>query len=114
MQYLGITLVAWLVLGALASALTGSFSIGRWVLQLLIVLDQAFNVLLTPFNRTAWADETMSARAYRADRDGRIWGRVLRPIIDFIFSWQCVEGGHCKWSYDGERTRKQLPPELRP
>jgi hypothetical protein len=114
MLTIGIGLLAYLLLGALAAAVSGSFSIGGWAHQLFIVLDQLLNVLLTPFNRSAWADETMSARAYRADRDGRRWGRLTRPVIDWIFTLQRAPGGHCKQAYERELARKHLPPELRP
>ena len=73
--------------------------------QLLIAIDQVFNVLigLICFKK-AWADETMSANAYRLEQErGRKWPRFL---IDAIFFWQ---PNHCKTSYESEVMRKQLP-----
>lgn len=82
-----------------------------WGYQLFIALDQLLNVLITPLQVGAYADETMSSRAYRMHRDGKPWGRVLMPIIDFLFAWQTPE--HCKHAYLKERARVQLPPEFR-
>ena len=84
-----------------------------WLYQLFIAVDQLANVLITPLQAGAYADETMSARAYRMDRDGKPWGRVLRPLIDILFFWQAVPGGHCWGAYVKERKRLHLPPEMR-
>lgn len=106
-------LLVYLVLGACVAACTGNFSFGAWLHQLFLVVDQTLNVLLTPFHRSAWADETMSARCWRAYRDGRAWGKVMRPVIDWLFAWQHAPGGHCFRSYQRERERLHLPPEER-
>lgn len=82
----------------------------HWWGQFLIAIDQLLNVLVTPFQRTAWADETLSARAFRADRDGKVFGRIFRPTIDWIFFWQ---DGHCAIAYLREKQRAQVPPEYR-
>ena len=84
-----------------------------WFYQLFIAVDQLANVLITPLQAGAYADETMSSRAYRMDRDGKPWGRVLRPCIDLLFAWQRAPGGHCRAAYFKERGRLQLPPEMR-
>jgi hypothetical protein len=110
---LGAALLVYLAVGAFIAVLTRSFSVSGWLLQLFLVVDQALNVLLTPFHAGAWADETMSARAWRADRDGRRWGRVTRPVIDWLFAWQRAEGGHCRRAYERERERMHSPPETR-
>lgn len=90
------------------------------LLQLFLALDQLAGVLLAlPFPsawRGTWADETLSSRAYRADRDGKVFGRIWRPIIDALFFWQPQEPGtegHCHGAYLKERARYSLPPELR-
>ena len=88
----------------------------HWFLQLFIVVDQLLNVLVTPLHAGAWADETLSCRAYRMWRDGKPWGRVWMPVIDFLFIWQTLpEGaiGHCHGAYLKERQRYNLPPEMR-
>jgi hypothetical protein len=113
MDMLSAAVLAYMVLGGVAAAVSGNLSIGKWFQQVLLVLDQALNVLLTPFHASAWADETMSARAWRAYRDHRMWGRVMRPVIDALFIWQRAKGGHCYRAYERERGRAHTPPEYR-
>ena len=77
--------------------------------QLLIAIDQVFNVLigLICFKK-AWADETMSANAYRLDIErGRKWPRLLIDTLLFF------DKDHCHQSYLSEIERKQLPPQMR-
>lgn len=85
----------------------------HWLYQLFIAVDQLLNVLVTPLRRGAWADETLSARAWRMEQAGKPWGRFWRPVIDWLFAWQRAEGGHCQRAYLRERQRMHLPPELR-
>lgn len=85
-------------------------SLGGWLLQLGIAVDQVLNVLITPFHGGAWADETLSARAYRMDQDGKPWGRILRPLIDMLFFWQ---DQHCRTAYRYDIQRRMIPPEDR-
>lgn len=88
----------------------------HWLVQLFIAIDQLANVLVTPLSGGAWADETLSSRAYRADRDGKLFGRFWRPLIDVLFSWQKqppeVEG-HCHGAFLREIARYNSPPEQR-
>lgn len=72
--------------------------------QALVALDQLVNALLWGF-----ADETLSARAYRhaeikKDRRWPMW------IIDHLFFWQ---DQHCKAAYEAELERAHLPPGMR-
>lgn len=85
----------------------------HWCWQLGIAIDQLCNVLITPLQRGAWADETMSARAWRMDRAGKPGGRVLRPLIGAMFFWQRLPQGHYCRAYERELARVHLPPELR-
>ncbi len=88
----------------------------HWFVQLFIAVDQLLNVLVTPLHGGAWADETLSCRAYRAWKDGKPWGKVWMPVIDLLFFWQPQpEGiiGHCHGAYVKERARYNAPPELR-
>lgn len=88
----------------------------HWFLQLFIAFDQLCNVLVTPLMGGVWADETLSCRAYRMWRDGKPWGRVWMPIIDWLFAWQELPPGaigHCHGAYIKERTRYNMPPEMR-
>lgn len=73
--------------------------------QFLIALDQLLNTLLG-----GYADETLSARAWRAERDGRIFGRIFRPLIDIVLFFD-VE--HCYNSYISEIEKRQFPREYR-
>lgn len=72
--------------------------------QVLVAIDQFVNTLLW-----GYADETLSARAYRhaeikKDRRWPMW------IIDHLFFWQ---DEHCKQAYESEIERTQLPPGMR-
>lgn len=66
--------------------------------QVLIAIDQLVNTLAGGF-----ADETLSARAYREKRT------VLECFINTLF----LDGNHCLDSYLSEQQRKQLPEEYR-
>lgn len=88
----------------------------HWFHQLFVAVDQLLNVLVTPLSAGAWADETLSCRAFRMDRAGKPWGRVWRPVIDALFFWQKQAPwiqGHCHGAYVKERARYNLPPEMR-
>lgn len=76
----------------------------QWLLQILIALDQLGNALLK-----GWADETLSSRSYRWNRDKHAL-RFLRPLIDGLFFWQ---ENHCHRAYLSEKQRKHLAPEFR-
>lgn len=87
----------------------------HWFVQLFIAVDQLFNVLATPMHGSAWADETLSCRSYRAWRDGKWFGWTMH-VIDFLFAWQNVRPearGHCHNAYLNEADRTGCPPELR-
>lgn len=72
----------------------------------MIALDQLVNAM---FFR-GWADETLSARAYRnAAKGHEKWIRVRR-VIDAIFFW---ESCHCYWSFRNEISRQHMPPAYR-
>lgn len=77
----------------------------NWFLAVGIALDQLLNALLLGF-----PDETLSSRAYRADRDNKIFGRVFRPLIDTLFFWQTR---HCYEAYLSEVQRRQYPRSFR-
>jgi len=83
----------------------------EWGVQIFIGLDQFANTLPPPIDGTVgYADETLSARCYRAHRDGKIFGRLFMPPIDFVFGlWQGP--GHCKNAYIKEFERKNYPSE---
>lgn len=75
-------------------------------LQILIALDQLANATLAGF-----ADETLSARAYRNDSPvGKRRWRIARRVIDTLFFW---EPGHCFKAFMSEIDRRQYPPSYR-
>ena len=74
-----------------------------YVKNVLTGADQLLNTVLC-----GWPDETLSSRCWRWHRDGvRHWPRRL---ADALFFW---ENDHCRESYESERLRMQMPPELR-
>ena len=86
--------------------------IKEWGVQIFLALDQLANVLPPPIDGTVgYADETLSARCYRAHRDGKVLGKVFMPLIDLLFFWQGP--GHCKNAYIKEFERKNYPDEYR-
>ena len=80
--------------------------------QVFIGFDQFLNTLIPPLDGTvSYADETLSARCYRAHRDGKIMGKLFMPLIDLLFFWQGP--GHCRNAYIKEFERKNYPDEYR-
>ncbi len=76
-------------------------------IQILIALDQLANTLIGLFLDDGWADESISAKAYRLRNDG--WNTAYR-VINAIFFWQ---DNHCKASYMSELKARHLPAEYR-
>lgn len=80
------------------------------LLNILIALDQFVYVLITLGYGSP--DETMSSAAWRTERDGKILGRVFRPVIDSIFRL-FGEDNHCYKSFLSEKDRSRVPDELK-
>lgn len=81
--------------------------------QVFLAFDQMINALIPPIDGTvSYADETLSARCYRAHRDGKIFGKLLMRPIDLLFFWQGPD--HCKNAYTKEFERKNYPSEYHP
>ena len=72
--------------------------------QIGIALDQ----LLNAFCR-GWADETLSARAWRNHEKNLRW-KGLYALFNAIFFWQ---NNHCRGAYAQEQERMHMPPEYR-
>ncbi len=72
--------------------------------QIAIALDQVLNTLLG-----GWADETLSARAYRLSEEKFRWYLVMQ-FIDAVFFF---DPNHCYTSYVSEKERRHLPVEYR-
>lgn len=77
----------------------------RLIVQTMVAIDQLLNALLF-----GYADETLSSRVYRGERDGKFFGRVFRPVIDTLFFWQTR---HCQLAYLAEVYRRQYPTDFR-
>ena len=78
-------------------------------LNVLIAVDQLLFVL-----GTLGADrpgETISAALWRMEHEGKIAGRVFRPLVDLLFL--PIERDHCRLSFESEVLGKQLPSVYR-
>ena len=75
--------------------------------QFLIAFDQLINTIVyIRGDGFGWADETLSARAYRLRKEHPF----LHKSIDMIFFF---DDNHCEESYFSELNRLQTPPEYR-
>jgi hypothetical protein len=77
------------------------------IFQLLVSLDQNLNVIFSMIfkhKEKAWADETLSAHAYRIYLE--TGEDIPMKIYNKIFFWQ---EDHCKEAYESEKLRKHLP-----
>jgi len=92
--------------------------------ELFIALDQLANVIVFAGNLGTYADETLSARAWRQSRNGYPMRWVaFRVAVDVLFAWQDVylriRTGewpmmrHCERAYESELARIGLHPEYR-
>ena len=72
------------------------------ILNILIAIDQLVYVLITLGE--GMPDETMSAAAYRLEREGRLAGKIFRPMIDGLFFW---DKNHCYGAALSEIRRTQ-------
>jgi hypothetical protein len=75
-----------------------------WIIQNFIAVDQLINALLF-----GYADETLSSRAYRTEKNNKVFGKFFRPIIDTILFF---DKNHCYWAYMAEVQKRQLPREF--
>ena len=79
------------------------------MLNMLIAVDQLLWVWLSL--GAGSPDETISAAAYRMELQGKLAGRILRPLIDLLFS--PFEAQHCFAAHQSEFIRNQLPEMYR-
>lgn len=75
------------------------------IYQILLAVDQLINALFL----NGWADETVSARAYRMQDTSKYWA-IARKVIDTVLFF---DKDHCKEAYYNEKMRTHLPPSLR-
>lgn len=81
----------------------------RRILNVLIAIDQLLWVVLTLGDGSP--DETISAAAWRMEQQGKLAGRVLRPLIDTLF--RPLEQDHCRKSFKSEVYSAHLPAVYR-
>lgn len=91
--------IAWLLLCRFSP------EVNRRTLNVLIGLDQFLWVLVTLGHGSP--DETISAAMWRMEQQGKLAGRLLRPVIDALF-W-LLEREHCHKAWLAEVNRQQLP-----
>jgi len=73
--------------------------------QVAVAIDQLFNTFFS-----GWADETISARAWRNAAQGvRKW-EIAMKAINGLFFWQ---KNHCMTAYKNEQERLHMPPAYR-
>ena len=72
------------------------------LLQILVAIDQLLNAITG-----GYADETLSARAYRMRAKGQPYWGWTANAIDRLFFWQ---EGHCELAHLAEVKRGQFPP----
>ena len=74
-------------------------------LNVLIAIDQLLWVLVTLGK--GYPDETISAAAWRMEQQGKIAGRIFRPVVDLLF--RPIEKDHYYKAWLSEVQRSQLP-----
>ena len=79
------------------------------ILNVLIALDQLAWVIVTLGKGKP--DETISAASWRMEQEGKLAGRILRPLIDALF-WP-LERDHCRQSFESEVRGAHLPDAYR-
>lgn len=71
--------------------------------NIFIAVDQLVNAILF-----GSPDETLGARFYRLEQTNHLIGKLVRPILDFIFFW---DKNHCKILFEKEVLNEQLPKD---
>ena len=75
------------------------------ILNLLIAIDQLAWVIITLGKGKP--DETISAAAWRMEQEGKLAGRILRPLINALF--HPLKRNHCRLAYESEVRGTHLP-----
>jgi hypothetical protein len=92
----------------LNKALNLGYNLKRRTLNILIALDSFLYVLCTLGE--GYPSETFSSAAYRAEKQGKFYGRA-RPFIDWLFC--SLEQDHCKQAYWFCINKYNLPEDMR-
>lgn len=83
----------------------GKMQVRDRIYQFLIAVDQLLGAVVGLFHRRgAWADETLSARAWREHLKSNGWNKA-RKVIDIMFFWQ---KSHCEQAFHAEREREHI------
>lgn len=69
----------------------------QYILRVLVAGDRFLNVVLG-----GKIDETLSASAWNGEQQGKIFPRIFRPVIDFIFLVLARESDHCQKQFEYE------------
>jgi len=75
------------------------------IINFLICVDQLLFCVITLGSSAP--DETISSAAYRLELQGRLPGKVFRPLIDKIMFF---DPDHCRKAYRAEINGFQRPP----
>lgn len=76
------------------------------LINFLICVDQLVFSVITLGSSAP--DETISSAAYRLEQQGRLPGKIFRPLIDAIMFFDPL---HCRISYESEIYGHQRPKE---
>lgn len=81
-----------------------------YLYHLFIAVDQLANALLF-----GHAEETLSARAWRTEQDGKVFGKFFRPFIDVLALIVTLgrDERHCYRAYRAEFNRHQNHPHYK-
>jgi hypothetical protein len=74
-----------------------------WLSQVGLALTRLGNALLGGL-----AEESLSSRAARAEGNRKVWGRITRPLIDWLFA-KFGAVNHCWIAYLSDRSKPPLP-----
>lgn len=77
----------------------------RYTNHIGVALTQLMSTLIG-----GWPDESTSSYLWRLEQQGKLAGRLFRPLVDTLFFWQ---PDHCRKAHEAERARYHLPPILR-
>lgn len=84
------------------------------IFNILLSLDQAGFCLITL--GASYPDEAPSAAAWRLEQEGRLSGKIFRPLIDLIFRnlpFGLAETDHCRKAFNSEKEHRQNHPVYR-
>lgn len=80
----------------------------RWIVEVCLAFDCLCNTLVR-----GWSHETLSSRAWRAWVNGKVFGRLARPVIDVLFIWQTGKLDHCRRHHEAEVARAEAIVQAR-